>query len=56
MPAHIVNRTEDLPEDLPAVSSKAPLNTPVHTTNFASPQSNKLFLNYIKSFKYLVYL
>jgi len=51
MPAHVVGRTEDLPEDLPAVSSGAPPNTPVHATDFASPRSDELFLDYMKSFK-----
>ena len=56
MPIYVISCIEDLLEDLPIISSGAPLNTPVHTTNFTSPQSDKLFLNYIKSFKYLVCL
>ena len=56
MPVYIVNCTENLPEDLPVVFSKALLNILMYAINFVSPQSNKLFLNYIKSFKCLVCL
>ena len=52
MSAYVVGCTEDLL----AVSSGALLNTPVYATDFVSLQSDKLFLNYIKSFKCLVCL